>query len=70
MLEEHPHGNDRGYGRRRIAHPPDTARVCAFEIYDPAGQPLAGCLGDSTDRLRDPAVACPRPLAAAIVRTQ
>ena len=38
MIEELPYGDDRGYGRRMVARPPDTARVCAFGIYDPAGQ--------------------------------
>ena len=37
MIEELPYGDDRGYGRRMVARPPDTARVCAFGIYDPAG---------------------------------
>jgi uncharacterized protein YjiS (DUF1127 family) len=39
MIEELPHGDDRGYGRRTVARPPDTAWVCAFGIYDPAGRP-------------------------------
>ena len=38
MIEELPYGDDRGYGRRMVARPPDTARVCAFGIYDPARQ--------------------------------
>jgi uncharacterized protein YjiS (DUF1127 family) len=38
MIEEPLHGDDRGYGRRGIARAPDTAWVCAFGIYDPAGQ--------------------------------
>ena len=37
MIEELPHGDDRGYGRRRIARPP-TRRGSAFGIYDPARQ--------------------------------
>ena len=38
MIEERLHGDDRGYGRRGFAPPPDTAWVCAFGIYDPAGR--------------------------------
>jgi uncharacterized protein YjiS (DUF1127 family) len=38
MIEERLHGDDRGYGHRRVACPPDTARVCAFGIRDSAGQ--------------------------------
>ena len=37
MIKELPHGDDRGYGRRRIARPP-TRRGSAFGIYDPARQ--------------------------------
>ena len=37
MIKELPHGDDRGYGRRRIAHP-RTRRGSAFGIYDPARQ--------------------------------
>ena len=38
MIEERLHGDHRGYGRRRVARPPDSAWVCAFGIYDPAGR--------------------------------
>ena len=38
MFEELPHGDDRGYGRRRIARP-WTRHGSAFGIYDLAGQP-------------------------------
>jgi uncharacterized protein YjiS (DUF1127 family) len=38
MIEERLHGDDRGYGRRRVVRPPDTARVCAFGLYDPVRQ--------------------------------
>lgn len=41
MIEERLHGDDRGYGRQTIARPLDTAWVCAFGIYDPAGRPGA-----------------------------
>jgi uncharacterized protein YjiS (DUF1127 family) len=41
MIEEYLHANERGYGRRRVVHPPDTAPVCAFGIYNSAGQPGA-----------------------------
>ena len=39
MIEELPHGDGRGYGRRTVARAPDTEWVCAFGIYDLAGQP-------------------------------
>jgi len=39
MFEELPHGDGRGYGRRTVARVPDTEWVCAFGIYDLAGQP-------------------------------
>ena len=38
MIEELPHGDGRGYGRRTVARVPDTEWVCAFGIYDPARQ--------------------------------
>jgi uncharacterized protein YjiS (DUF1127 family) len=38
MIEERLHGDDRGSGGRGVARPPDASRVCAFGIYDPAGQ--------------------------------
>ena len=38
MIQERLRGDDRGYGRRGVAPPPDTAWVCAFGIYDPAGR--------------------------------
>ena len=38
MIEERLHGDDRGYGRGRVARPLDTAWVCAFGVYDPAGR--------------------------------
>ena len=38
MIEERLHVDDRGHGRRGVARPPDTAWVCAFGIYDPAGR--------------------------------
>ena len=36
MIEERLRGDDRGYGRGRVARPLDMAWVCAFGIYDPA----------------------------------
>ena len=39
MFEELPHGDGRGYGRRTVARAPDTEWICAFGIYDLAGQP-------------------------------
>jgi uncharacterized protein YjiS (DUF1127 family) len=36
MIEQRLHGDD--YGHRMVARSPDTARVCAFGIYDPASQ--------------------------------
>jgi uncharacterized protein YjiS (DUF1127 family) len=41
MFEERLHDDDSSYGRRRVAHAPATAPVCAFGIYDPAKQPGA-----------------------------
>jgi len=38
VIEERLHGDDRGYGRGRVARPLDTAWVCAFGVYDPAGR--------------------------------
>src|SRR5215472_2871290 len=38
VIEEGLHGDERGYGRGRIARPLDTAWVCAFGVYDPAGR--------------------------------
>ena len=38
MIGERLRGDDRGYGRRTVAPPPDAAWVCAFGIYDPAGR--------------------------------